>query len=98
MSLRSMVRKISGQDVYICRGCNDCDISDSEDMDIPISGLVRLTLLNDDEALRCRTLWSDSVLEASRGLCKRGLDLYAVMTALRGEAGRREEQLTTENG
>jgi hypothetical protein len=52
---------------------------------------VQLILLDDEEALQCRTLWSDSVLEASRGACKRGLDLRAVMLALRDESRRRLE-------
>ncbi|RJP52410.1 MAG: hypothetical protein C4586_02860 [Anaerolineaceae bacterium] len=60
-----------------------------EEIDIPLSSLVQLVLLNDEEALHCRTLWSDSVLEASRGACKRGLDLHAVMITLRDELTRR---------
>ena len=89
MSLRSVVRRATGQDVYLCQACNDCDIDVRDEMDIPLSGLVQLILLNDEEALQCRTLWSDTVLEASRGACKRGLDLHAVLTALREESQRR---------
>jgi hypothetical protein len=89
MSLRSVVRKATGQDVYVCHACNDCDIDARDEMDIPLSSLVQLILLNDEEALQCRTLWSDSVLEASRGACKRGLDLHAVLTALRAESMRK---------
>jgi hypothetical protein len=89
MSLRSVVKKTTGQDVYVCQACNDCDIDVHNEMDIPLSSLVQLVLLNDEEALQCRTLWSDSVLEASRGACKRGLDLHAVLSALREEATRK---------
>ena len=89
MSLRSVVRKATGQDVYTCHACNDCDIDARDEMDIPLSSLVQLILLNDEEALQCRTLWSDTVLEASRGACKRGLDLHAVLTALREESLRK---------
>jgi len=89
VSLRSVIRKATGQEVYLCHACNDCDIDIRDEMDIPLSSLVQLILLNDEEALQCRTLWSDSVLEASRGACKRGLDLYAVMTLLREESNRR---------
>ena len=89
MSLRSVVRNATGQDVYICHACNDCDVNGRDDMDIPLSSLVQLILLNDEEALQCRTLWSDSVLEASRGACKRGLDIHAVMIALREESNRK---------
>jgi hypothetical protein len=89
MTLRSLVKKVSGQDVYVCHACNDCDFQARDDMDIPLSGLVQLVLLNDEEALQCRTLWSDSALEAARGACKRGLDLHAVMIALREETMRK---------
>jgi len=89
MSLRNVVKKAIGQDVYVCHACNDCDIDARDEMDIPLSSLVQLILLNDEEALQCRTLWSDSVLEASRGACKRGLDLHAVMIALRKESLRK---------
>jgi hypothetical protein len=87
--LYRVVKKSTGQDVYICQSCNDCDIGACTDIDIPLSSLVQLILLNDEEALQCRTLWSDSALEASRGACKRGLDLYAVILALREESIRR---------
>ena len=89
MSLRGIVRKATGQDVYVCHACNDCDIDARDETDIPLSSLVQLILLNDEEALQCRTLWSDSVLEASRGACKRGLDLHAVLLALRDESTRK---------
>jgi len=45
--------------------------------------------MDDEEALLSRTLWADSVLQASRGACKRGINLYAVMMALREEAKKR---------
>jgi hypothetical protein len=62
------------------------------ELDIPLGSLVQLILQNDEEALHCRTLWSDAVLEAARGACKRGLDLYAVISALREEKLRRDKQ------
>jgi hypothetical protein len=48
-----------------------------------------MVLFNDEEALQSRTLWSDSVLESAHSACKRGLDLRAVMLALRAEAQKR---------
>ena len=89
MSLRSVVKKTTGQDVYVCHACNDCDIDARDEMDIPLSSLIQLILLNDEETFQCRTLWSDYVLEASRGACKRGLDLHAVLLALRDESTRK---------
>lgn len=94
MSLRSVVRKATGQDVHVCHACNDCDLDARDEMDIPLSSLVQLILLNDEEALHCKTLWSDTVLEASRSACKRGIDLHAVMTALREESIRKNRKLT----
>ena len=89
MSLRRLVKKDTGQDVYTCQACFDCDIRLLDEMDIPLSSLIQMVLLDDEEALSTRTLWSDSVLEASRGACKRGLNLYSVILALRAESKRR---------
>jgi hypothetical protein len=89
MSLRRIVKSACGQDVFMCQACNDCDMDSRDDIDIPLSGLVQLILLDDEEALDCRTLWSEPALEAARTACKRGLDLRAVMIALREEADRR---------
>lgn len=89
MALRRIVKDRTGQNLYKCQSCLDCDINMPHEMDIPLASLIQLVLLDDEEALQSRTLWSDPVLEASRGACKRGLDLYAVMLALRGESSRR---------
>ena len=88
MSLRRAVKTISGQDVHLCQACLDCDVQIRGEMDIPLSSLVQLILENDLEVLHCRTLWSDAALAASGGACKRGLDLYALMLALREVAMR----------
>ena len=61
----------------------DCDTEVRPGMDIPFSSLVQLVLQNDVEILNCRTVWSEAALAASPGACKRGLDLYAVILALR---------------
>jgi hypothetical protein len=52
-------------------------------MDIPFSGVVQLVLQDDAEVLQCRTVWSDAAQDLARGACKRGLDLQAVILALR---------------
>lgn len=89
MPLRRVIKDRTGQDVYKCQACLDCDLEISDEMDIPLASLVQMVLLDDDEALDARTLWSDAVLEASRGACTRGLDLHAVILALRDESARR---------
>jgi hypothetical protein len=91
-SLRRIVKEATGQDVGKCQACFDCNVSTDNELDIPLGSLIQLVLLNDEEALQCRTLWSDSVLEASRNACKRGLDLHAVLCALRDEARRKAEE------
>jgi hypothetical protein len=89
MSLRRVIKAATGQDVNTCHACFDCQVPWTTEMDIPLGSLVQLALLDDEEALSCRTLWSDTVLEASRFACKRGLDLRLVMIALREESQRR---------
>ena len=89
MSLRREVKVLSGQDLHLCQACLDCDVDAYEEMDIPLSSIVQLVLEGDEEALYCRTLWSDAALEAARGACKRGLDLHAVMLSLRQMAAQR---------
>jgi hypothetical protein len=89
MSLRRVIKLATGQDINACHACFDCDLSLTDEMDMPLGSLVQLALLDDEEALHSRTLWSDAVLEASRGACKRGLDLCAVMITLREESVRR---------
>ena len=59
------------------------------DGDISIEALVQLVMLNDEEVLTSRTVWSDIIQQASRNACQRGLDLSQVIAALRREALRR---------
>ena len=91
MSLRRVIKLATGQDINICHACYDCEVPLAEEMDIPLGSLVQLALLDDEEALDSRTLWSDAVLEASHGACKRGINLPAVMIALREESLRRRK-------
>jgi len=86
MTLHRVIKRATGQDINICHACYDCDVPLVEEMDIPLGSLVQLAILDDEEALSSRTLWSDAVLDASRGACKRGLDLPAVIIALREES------------
>ncbi|MEW6402047.1 MAG: hypothetical protein AB1649_09620 [Chloroflexota bacterium] len=87
-SLRKIVREATDQDIARCLGCSDCDIAHA-DQDIPLGSLIQLALMDDEEALQTRTLWSDPVLGAARGACQRGLDLHKILVALREEAIRR---------
>jgi hypothetical protein len=89
VSLRRIVKNATGCDVYTCQACLDCNVQIPSEMDIPLGSLIQLVLYDDEEALHTRTLWSDQVLDAAYGACKRGLDLHAIMVALRTESVRR---------
>ncbi len=88
-SLRSVVLAATGQDLRRCQGCLDCDEIPAEDADISLGSLIQLALLNDEEILTSRTLWSDAVLESAHSVCARNLDLAQIFLALRREALKR---------
>lgn len=87
-SLRLIVRDATGQNIGRCAGCLDCDIP-SPDVDVPLGSIIQMALMNDDECLTCRTLWSNDVLLKASRSCSEGLDLKKVILALRAEADRR---------
>ena len=89
MTLRRVVKDTTGQDVYLCRGCQKCDLPDAEEQDIPLGSLVQMIIFDDEEVLTCRTLWSDKVLEDASKACKRNLQLRAILLSLREEARQR---------
>lgn len=89
-TLARIVRISTGQDISRCQSCFDCDINLPNDNDLTLGSLVQLALMDDEEALLSNTLWSESVLQASRGACKRGINLHDVIMALREEAKKRE--------
>jgi heterodisulfide reductase subunit C len=89
MSLRRLILTKTGQDVQRCRGCQLCTGEYSRDQDIPLDSLIQLIIMNDEEALTSRTLWSDEVLHSARNACARELDLEKILLVLRGEAVRR---------
>jgi heterodisulfide reductase subunit C len=89
MSLRKIVLAKTGQDVQRCRGCQLCNEQYSHEQDIPLDSLIQLIIMNDEEVLTSRTLWSDEVLGAAGDACARELDLVKILLALREEAVRR---------
>ena len=88
-SLKRIVKNASGQDVSRCQACLDCEVSCAQDMDIPVGSMIQMIMFDDEEILTSRTLWSDCVLAKARLACNRGIDISAVMNALRDEATRR---------
>lgn len=89
LSLKRVVKNATGQDVSRCQACLDCEVSCPDGMDIPIGSMIQMVMFDDEEILTSRTLWSDCVLTKARLACSRGIDISAVMHALREEATRR---------
>lgn len=89
LSLRKVILTKTGEDIRRCHGCALCNGEYSDEMDIPLFSLIQLVVMNDDEVLTCRTLWSDQVLQASREACTREINLKVVLLALREEAIKR---------
>ena len=88
-TLRSVVLTATGQDLRKCQRCAFCDTQLDEEQDMTLETLVQLALMNDDEVLTSRTLWSDKVLRSARQVCASGLNMEAILLTLRGEAWRR---------
>ncbi len=72
-----------------CRGCQLCNGVYGRDQDIPLDSLIQLVIMNDEEVLTSRTLWSDEVLLSAHDACVRELDLEKILLVLREEAKRR---------
>jgi heterodisulfide reductase subunit C len=89
MTLRRLILSKTGQDVNRCRGCQLCSGEYSHDQDIPLDSLIQLVIMNDEEVLTSRTLWSDEVLHCAHDACVRELDLEKILLILREEAIRR---------
>ena len=85
-SLHLLVKKQTGQDVYKCRECHLCDGIQDADMDIPLTTVLKMIMFDDEDVLSSRTVWSDGVLKAALNACKRGLNIQAILLALRDEA------------
>ncbi|HSQ17457.1 MAG TPA: hypothetical protein VLM83_07150 [Anaerolineales bacterium] len=86
LSLRKIVLLNTGQDVNRCMGCQFCDAIPSHELDIPLTSMIQLVNLNDEEVLTSKTLWSAEVLAHAREACSRQLNLEAIILALRSEA------------
>lgn len=88
-SLKRIVKDATGQDVSRCQACLDCEVSCPDAMDIPLGSMIQMSMFDDEDILTSRTLWSDCVLSSARLACHRGIDISAVMQALRAEAQHR---------
>ena len=84
--LRVVVLEKTGQDARRCSHCAFCETAMDEAMDITLETLLQLVILNDEEVLTSRTLWSERALEMARQACANSLNMEAVILALRDEA------------
>jgi len=87
--LRLVVLATANQDVRKCQHCAFCSEKVDPEQDITLETLLQMVVMNDEEVLTSRTLWMDDVLEAARHACASGLNMEAVLLALRDEARRR---------
>jgi heterodisulfide reductase subunit C len=87
-SLHRIVKDATGQDVYKCQGCFDCELPDGIEADIPLGSMVQMIIFDDKEVLGCRTLWSDDILKSTGSICQKGLNIKSIMLALREEAAK----------
>lgn len=89
MSLRRLIQSKTGYDIRRCMGCEICSSISSSDQDLPIYSLIQLILLDDEEVLTSRTVWSDEILAKARNACIREFNMEEVLLVLRQEAVRR---------
>ena len=87
--LRLVVLTATGQDVRKCSHCEFCSTKIDPEQDISLETLLQMVVMNDEEVLTTRTLWSDKVRECVPHVCTSNLNLDAVLVALRDEARRR---------
>ena len=88
-TLREFVRQATGYDVRRCGRCSYCVHFVTPDDDLSLEMMMQLIMMNDEEVLTSKTLWSDEALKRARHMCVSTMDVAAIMLALREEARRR---------
>lgn len=88
-SLRRLIQAKTGSDIRRCMGCELCSNVISADQDLPLYSLIQLILLDDEEVLTSRTVWSDQILAGARSACLHEFNMQEILLALREEALRR---------
>ena len=79
----------TGQDVRGCQACDLCEGVRADGMDLAFGEILRLAAHDDSRALTCASLWCCEPLLSARLKCQAGIDIPAVIRALRDEALRR---------
>ena len=82
---KDRVNELSGENVdlfFQCGGCSSgCPMT--QDMDYLPSKIIRMAQIGLEEALESRTIWTCSTCFNCEVRCPRGIDVTAVMEALR---------------
>lgn len=79
----------TSQDVRQCLACDQCADLRAEGMDLSFGEILRSAARNDERALTCSSLWNCEPFLDRPTPCQAGLDIPAVINALRREALRR---------
>jgi heterodisulfide reductase subunit C len=89
LPLAQVVYARTSQDVHLCQACDQCRDLMADGMDLTLGEILRLAAVNDERAIVCDSLWCCEPLLDKAGRCPSGLDVPAVIRALRQEALRR---------
>lgn len=88
-AFRRSVDELSGQRLYSCIQCGMCSSGCpmAEEMDLLPSCIMRLCQLGlEEEVLNCKTIWICASCFTCTTRCPKGIDIAAVMDALRQKA------------
>lgn len=92
MALRAPLPQVilcsTGEDVRRCTACWGCDSLLQPGMDLTVGELMQAAARDSEGALACRSLWSENLSRLPLR-CQQGLNVAAVIEALRAEAVRR---------
>jgi heterodisulfide reductase subunit C len=88
------VENLSGQNPYACYQCGKCSAGClfAEHMDLLPNQIIRLVQLGDEEVLAAKAPWVCASCLACAVRCPKGVDIAAVMEALRQLALRQGKQ------
>jgi heterodisulfide reductase subunit C len=87
--LPALVLARTGQDVRLCQACDQCRDLLADGMDLAFGEILRYAAHDDERALACQSLWCCESLLAGLPRCPAGIDIPAIIHALRREALRR---------